>query len=72
MNEQLLFDVGCQKHIEQVSRAEANFSRSAAIPVRDRATMRSRLAIALVKLASQLQPDLQCEVPKPVRPVTAG
>lgn len=70
VNEQLLYDVGNQKHSEDVRRAETNAGLSSVSSRMDN-PVRHRVAILLVALATRVQPDLRCELPTPIRVATA-
>jgi len=70
MNEQLFYDIGQQKHIENVTRAERNVARQAARGSASPAA-RDRIALGLVSLATRLQPALSIQVQRPAEPAAA-
>ena len=70
MNEQLFFDIGRQKHIETIARAERNLAQQAASEINARPA-RDRLALVLVTLAAKLQPSITIQVQHPAKPAVA-
>ena len=70
MNEQLYYDIGQQKHTENVARAERNIARQASSKQNADST-RDRIALGLVSLATKLQPALSINVQRPAQPAAA-
>ena len=64
MNDQILLDVGFQKHIENLANAEKTFLHETG-PSVERYAVRDRLAFALLNLAGRLQPDVSYEIRRP-------
>ena len=64
MNEQIFFDLGTQRHREDLARAERDFAQQAAGEIEARSA-RDRIALSLVKLAGSLQPSLSIKVQRP-------
>ena len=70
MNEQLFFDIGQQKHVETIARAERNLAQQTVNEIGSRST-RDRLALGLVTLAAKLQPSITIQVQHPAKPAVA-
>ena len=61
MNEQLFFDIGRQRHSDDVARAERAIARRATLGV-EASTTRDRAELGLISLATKLQPALSIQV----------
>ena len=70
MYEQIFFDLGQQKYTDNVARGEANYQRQAAL---DSATsgLRLHLAVALLSLATRIQPSLSIQNQRPAQAAAA-
>ena len=70
MNEQIFFDIGQQKYNDDTVRGEASYNQRAALAMNGGGP-RFHLAVALLSLASRIQPSLSINVQQPAQPAAA-
>ncbi len=70
MNELLNDSLAFDRHSSDIKRAEINYTRQVALAGQGRGA-RFRIAVALLNLATRIQPALAVQLQQPVEPLAA-